>query len=321
MEPTRRTFLSAGAAAAGLGAAGCLDAVGLGDEEIAADGYAAFYPLWDFAEQVGGTALSFTEPVGTGRIGHGWSPDANLVPEVASTELFVYLDTPEFAWAQDIAATLKRDHPDVALIDLFSARDAVESEADNGGDGHVDHDPHIWLDPLIARQMVTMLGAELGAVAPDSEATITDNADAYAGEIDAVHEQLSSVVEDAALETAVLVGHNSFQYLANRYGFTLETPVGISPNAAASQEDIGRLLDVIDEKGIDTVLYDPFEAGASGEYPRLVETVFENSAVSEAEPLTPISGTTEQWETDGWGWIEQMTELNIPSLEAALNPE
>ncbi|WP_336326343.1 metal ABC transporter substrate-binding protein [Halovenus sp. HT40] len=327
MNPTRRQFLSAGAATAVLGTAGCLDVIGLGDEEVDADGYAAFFPLWDFAEHVGGEAMSFTEPVGTGRMGHGWSPDATLVPKVASTEVFVYLDTPEFSWAQDIARTLERDHPDVAVIDLFEVGEAAGDQEGDEHDGqgkdegsHVDHDPHVWLDPLRAEEMVRTLGEELGEVDPDNESTFADNADAYTAEIHSVDEQLTAIVEEATLDTAVLVGHNSFSYLSNRYDFTLETPVGISPNASASQEDIGNLLDVIDQQGIDTVLYDPFESGASGEYPQLVQTVFENSEVSEAEPLTPLSGTTDQWADNDWGWTEQMTEINIPSLEAALNP-
>jgi len=36
--------------------------------------------------------------------------------------------------------------------------------------------------------------------------------------------------------------------------------------------------------------------------------------------LTPVSGTTDQWEENGWGWIEQMEQVNIASLDAALNP-
>lgn len=319
MSPTRREVLGAGATTAMLGAAGCLDVIGLGDEEVAADGYAAFFPLWDFAEHVGGGEMSFTEPVGTGRIGHGWSPDADLVPEVASTEVFVYLDTPEFSWAQDVAQTLERDHPDVALVDLFGVGEGAGDHGDGGE--HVDHDPHVWLDPVRAEEMVRALGEELGEVDPDNESTFADNADSFAEEISDVDDRLASVVEEAALDTAVLVGHNSFSYLSDRYDFTLETPVGISPNASASQEDIGNLLDVIDQQGIDTVLYDPFESGASGEYPQLVQTVFENSEAEEAEPFTPISGTTERWTDNGWGWVEQMTEINIPSLEAAMNPE
>lgn len=331
MNPTRRQFLGASAATAAFGAAGCLDAVGLGDDGTDVDGYAAFFPLWDFAEHVGGGEMSFDEPVGTGRMGHGWSPDASLVPEVASTAVFVYLDNPEFSWAQDVARTLERDHPEVAVVDLFNVgegednheEDSHDDHEEDGHDGHnhVGHDPHIWLDPRRAEEMVRTLGEELGEVDPDNQSTFAENAEAFAEEIHGVDERLEAVVEAATLGTAVLVGHNSFQFLANRYGFTLETPVGISPNAAASQEDIGNLLDVIDRRDIDTVLYDPFEAGASGEYPQLVQTVFENSEVEEAEPLTPISGTTEQWKDDDWGWVEQMTEINVPSLEAALNPK
>lgn len=36
--------------------------------------------------------------------------------------------------------------------------------------------------------------------------------------------------------------------------------------------------------------------------------------------LSPVEGTIEEWAENDWGWVEQMEEVNIPSLEAALNP-
>ena len=50
----------------------------------------------------------------------------------------------------------------------------------------------------------------------------------------------------------------------------------------------------------------------------MVEVIFEHTDVEDAEPLSPASGTTAEWNDRGWGWIEQMEELNLPSLRAAL---
>ena len=99
------------------------------------------------------------------------------------------------------------------------------------------------------------------------------------------------------------------------------TPTGVSPDEAASFDDISGLVEVIEANGIDTVLYDPFEAAQPGEdVPQMVEAIFENSRAQNARMLSPVEGTTEEWAENDWGWVEQMEEVNIPSLEAALNP-
>jgi len=462
MSPTRRNVLKAGAGmVTASGFAGCLNAVGLGDDEIDADGYAIFFALHDWAEQVGGEELSFINPVGTGKMGHGWSPDANITSDVASTDMFIYLDTPEFDWARSIATNLERDYDDIAIVDLLDGlepylidfdsdggdqmpepdnsltlpqedlsefdiwdlrsqtqlgywhrsrdhwhgglpavqidaslpvgialkdseervlplgaeetyrvdartvggdEDAVDIEIDGStvefqgnalgeadivfeiyrgdelvydtandlttisvveeieSDGQF-HDPHTWLDPVIVQDMIDTLTTEFAALDPDNADVYEENAAEYKTRIQGVHEEFETMVDDAELDFAIFAGHDSYGYVERRYGFDLQTPVGVSPDASASRGDIIGLIETIDENGIDTILYDPFETTSPGEsYPDIVESILEESNAEHAEPLTPISGTTEEWDENGWGWIDQMEQINIPSLEAALNP-
>lgn len=53
----------------------------------------------------------------------------------------------------------------------------------------------------------------------------------------------------------------------------------------------------------------------------MVEVLLENTDADTYEPLTPVEGTTEEWNEQDWGWIEQMEELNLPSLRAALGAD
>jgi len=399
MNPTRRDVLKAGAGAAAAGSlAGCLDILGV-ETGSDADGYTMFFPLQALAEGVAGDEMTFDNPVGTGRMGHGWSPPANLVPDIVDTEAFIYLDSPEFPWAQDVAETLERDHPDdVRVIDLLTGVQSMliepgeshdhdgheeedghheedghdhQEEDDHDGhekedshheeDGHDDHqkeddhdgheekegdhdgheeedgdhggheeeggdhdhdafyDPHCWLDPLIAREMVDRLAEEFADIDSDSDGVYEENAADYRERITGVHGEFLEVVNDAELDVAVLAGHDSFGYLEHRYGFELATPTGVSANAEVSQRDLQGLIETIEDNGIDTILYDAFEAPAE-EYPQMVDTLLENTDATDAMPVSPVSGTTESWNDRGWGWVEQMTELNLPALEAALNP-
>ncbi|QKY15712.1 zinc ABC transporter substrate-binding protein [Halorubrum sp. CBA1229] len=330
MSHSRRSVLKRGAGllAAGTTAslAGCSGAADGGDAGFDG-GYAAFFTLSDWANRVAGDRASFENPVEVGRLGHGWTPDGNLAADVASTDAFVYLDSPEFAWAQDLAETLEADYDSVAVID---ALDGVEDdlldwdhshEGEAGDDGHEDdthdeesndgrrYDPHVWVDPVFAAAMVDTIATGLGEADPDNAEAYADNAAAYAEELDGVDAAFESIAERADRDVAVIAGHNSFQYLEARYGFRLHSPVGVSPQNEPSQSEIADTIELVNDEGIDTVLYDRFASTT------LAETIVENSDATEMAAVSPAGGTTREWNDAGYGYLEQMTEVNVPAFE------
>ncbi|MDB2242017.1 metal ABC transporter substrate-binding protein [Halorubrum ezzemoulense] len=347
MTHSRRSVLrrGAGLAVAGTAAslAGCTGNGGGGSEEFDS-GYAAFFTLNDWANEVAGDNASFEDPVDVGQLGHGWTPDGTLAADVAATDAFVYLDSPEFAWAQDLAATLESDYDTVATVDVLDGLegDLLEwnhshgeshdgeshdeeghDEGDHDGQGHDEgdhdngtrYDPHVWTDPVLAAEMVDTIATGLGEADPDNAEAYAANAEAYAADLDAIDDALRSIAEDAARDVAVLAGHNSFQYLEARYGFRLRSPVGVSPQNEPTQSEIADTIDLVDAEGIDVVLYDRFQS------PRLAESIVENSGATEAVPVTPAGGTTREWNDAGYGYLEQMTEINVPAFERAFGAQ
>ncbi|MDB9252102.1 metal ABC transporter substrate-binding protein [Halorubrum ezzemoulense] len=342
MTHSRRSVLRRGAelAVAGTAAslAGCTGNGGGSSEEFDS-GYAAFFTLNDWANEVAGDNASFEDPVDVGQLGHGWTPDGTLAADVAATDAFVYLDSPEFAWAQDLAATLESDYDTVATVDVLDGLegDLLEwnhshgeshdeeghDEGDHDGEGHDEgdhdngtrYDPHVWTDPVLAAEMVDTIATGLGEADPDNAEAYAANAEAYAADLDAIDDAFRSIAEDAARDVAVLAGHNSFQYLEARYGFRLRSPVGVSPQNEPTQSEIADTIDLVDAEGIDVVLYDRFQS------PRLAESIVENSGAAEAVPVTPAGGTTREWNDAGYGYLEQMTEINVPAFERAFGAQ
>ncbi|MDF9746581.1 metal ABC transporter substrate-binding protein [Natrinema salsiterrestre] len=350
MDFTRRALVKTGAGAVATGAlAGCLDDVG-GASAGFEDGYAAFFTLWDWAEQVSGDAVDFENPVGTGEAGHGWSPGGDLTREIASSGAFVYLDTAEFSWAQDIAATLEADYDSVTVIDgLAGLEDELlgwDHEVDAGGhddhnESHDDHgddneshdesdegghdhdetsiDPHVWLDPVLAQDVVTTIATGLADADPDNAETYEDNAAEYVAGLEDLDRQFEDLIDAADRRVAVFAGHDSFTYLQDRYGFDLHTPVGVSAQDQATTEDMAATIDLIDEEGIETVLYNPFKA-TDGSY-QMVENILEGSNATDAMPITHLSGTLGQWQEKGWGYRDQMEEINLPAFREVLDAQ
>ena len=378
-------LVTAGAAASMAGCTGDATSSGGGAAGGFEEGYAAFFTLHDWASQVAGDRVAFTDPVDVGQLGHGWEPDGDLIADVAATDAFVYLDSPEFAWAQDVASTLEADYDGVAVVDALAGveddllawdhdhdaegeHDSAEvddhseeddhdhaeeedhaeddhdhteedehghaeedehghaeedghdhaEEEDHAGDDHggtAQYDPHAWVDPVLAGDMVDTIADGLGAADPDNAEAYADNATAYIESLDSVHEAFERIAANATRDVAVLAGHNSFQYLEARYGFRLHSPVGVSPQNEPSGTQIAETVGLVDDEGIDTILYDRFES------PRLAETIVENSNATQTMAVSPAGGTIAEWNDAGYGYLEQMTEINVPAFEQAFGAQ
>jgi len=346
MQPTRRSFLGGVAGVAAGSAAGCVDGIGgQTSEEPNDEAYTAFFTLEEFTGAVAGDVLAVENPIPVGELGHHYEVSTQAQLDIARSRAFVYVDLDGFQrWAVDTAANLREDHPEVALVDAAADVDLLEASSDEhedghdgdgheegehdeenhdeenhdgkkGGHDHGDFDPHFWLDPVRAVGSVETVRDALVDADPDNAETYESNAAAYVEELEALHETFESALADRELDTVVVASHDSFRYLAERYGFDVHSPVGVSPNAEPGSAEIRDTIDVVDEHDIDVVLHDAFESS------NLAETVVADSGAETTMPLSPVAGQRTAWEEERWGYVEHMKEINLPALKAALNAE
>ena len=380
MNLTRRRALKSSAGALALGSlAGCLDDTAAADQAGFDSAYAAFFALADWSQAVAGDQATIENPVDFGQLGHGWEPDGDLPREVASTNAFVYLDTPEFGWAQDLASTLEADYETVAAIDGLAGLESemIEGGHDHGGahDGEDEHhngtegehhdehhnetegehhdehhnetegehhdehhnetegehhdeqseggehdhsgqlDPHVWVDPVLAQEVVINICEGFVEIDPENTETYESNAVTYNERLAELDSQYQQLVETAERSTVVLATHSSFAYVENRYGFDIHTVAGISPDAEPDPSEIAATVDLVDDNGIDVILYDRFESS------RLAETIVENSTATATAPVTAGAGTIQEWADEGLGYVEQMEEVTLPAFRQALGAE
>ncbi|WP_058365718.1 metal ABC transporter solute-binding protein, Zn/Mn family [Haloparvum sedimenti] len=188
---------------------------------------------------------------------------------------------------------------------------------ENTEDGHDEHehgdyDPHFWVDPVHAAESVETIVSGFQEADPDNAAVFSENGDAYVERLTALHEAFEAGLADRERDTVVVAAHNSYAYLADRYGLEVVSPQGVSPDAEPSQDEISAVVDLIDSEGIDVVLADHFGSDD------LANTVVRESSASRVEYLSPAEGTTQEWNERGWGYVEQMEEVNLPALQAAV---
>ena len=353
MGGTRRGFLRYGVGSvAAVSGAGCLNSLGGGTSDVeggdenGGDGNAAatasFYTLYDFTQNVGGDALGVENAVPTGQHGHGWEPQSDITADIIERDAFVHLGVDGFQrWADEIVAEVERNHEDDLTlipategIDLSEYGDHATDEHDHdhdqdrknrehaheneneGGREYGDYDPHFWVDPVKAQAAVENIRDGLVKADGENSDVYEGNAEEYLAELEALDERFEEGLADREHDVVVIAGHDSYQYLAERYDFEIHTPQGVSPDDEASPGEIAETIDLVEEEGIEYVLYDRFDGDT------LARTIVQEAdGAVDTAMLSPAESITEEWEAEGLDYVGQMEEINLPSLRRAVGAE
>ena len=125
------------------------------------------------------------------------------------------------------------------------------------GDVHPKGNPHYWLDPRNGARLAVAIGQRLAVIDPAHAADYRKAAKAFVAE-------LTSRLVDWRKQLAGLKGqpviayHNSMEYLADAFGFTIADEVEPKPGIAPSGAYLGQLLGTIRNRNIPLLIMEPF---------------------------------------------------------------
>jgi ABC-type Zn uptake system ZnuABC Zn-binding protein ZnuA len=143
---------------------------------------------------------------------------------------------------------------EAAMEEIEDLVHAFMDEEDHPHDDHDhgDFDPHIWLDPLNAKNMVRDIIEALVELLPEHEATIRANGQAYLAELEALHQSYLDLVANVEVLKIMHGGHNAFTYFTHRYNIQYVTPYrGFSSNAEPTPQALAEMIDLMNETGIE----------------------------------------------------------------------
>ncbi len=104
--------------------------------------------------------------------------------------------------------------------DTHDAEAETHAEDEHGHSG--EFDPHVWHDVQLTIQMVKTIRDGLIAALPDQQATLTANAQAYLDELAALDAEIVAKVATLPIaKRQIVTNHDTFQYFARRYQFTV----------------------------------------------------------------------------------------------------
>jgi zinc transport system substrate-binding protein len=245
------------------------------------------FPQYDFVRIIAGDRVDARLILPPGIEPHTFEPTPKDIVAIGKADLFIYTGDVMEPWAGRILEGIQ--DTGLQVIDASAGIDLVQPGADSpaetgssgddhdgdthDGDAHdeVEHDeeahdadahaegsdPHIWLDPMLAIEMVRNITDGLVAADPDHAAHYRDNADAYIAELKAFDAACQETFGHVDNRTIVYGGHFAFGYFARRYGLTHVSPyTGFSPDAEPTPRKIAELIDRIRELGTSTVYFE-----------------------------------------------------------------
>ncbi len=275
----------------------------------------SFYPLHFLTERIAGETATVTQVIPGGTEPHDYEPTPRQLAEVYDSQLLVMNGQGLDPWADRVRDLLEQKHVNILAAtqdaQLLSAvfDEHHDEEEDVAHDIEGEFDPHVWLDPVFMEAFAVRIRDALISVdrlnadiyRRQAEDLMTDLRvlDAY------FHRKLASCEKKK-----VIVSHDAFRYLAQRYGFETIALAGISPDEEPSPKHIADIIDTAKREDIKVIF---FEALLS---PKIADLVA-REAGAQALVLNPIESLTIDEAVQGESYLSLMRQ-NADNLSIAL---
>ncbi|MEH2140019.1 metal ABC transporter substrate-binding protein [Nostoc sp.] len=120
---------------------------------------------------------------------------------------------------------------------------------------HAQGNPHVWLDPVLAKQEVTNIRDGLIAADPANKATYEANAAAYIKELESLNGEFQQTLQKTPICTFITF-HDAFPYLAKRYNLKQVAVVQI-PEDQLSPTDVQNAVNAVKKYKVKALFSEP----------------------------------------------------------------
>jgi ABC-type Zn uptake system ZnuABC Zn-binding protein ZnuA len=145
---------------------------------------------------------------------------------------------------------------------------------------HKDTNPHLWMDPELARAYVRKIRDALIARDPAGRALYTRNAAAEDAKLVALEAWIRGKIATIPAESrAMIVFHNAWQYYDDRFGLRTIGVIEISPGQEPNPRQLSDLIALAEKNHVKAVFAEP-------EYsPKLVQALAESAGIKTVQNL------------------------------------
>lgn len=261
----------------------------------------SFYPLYDFTLHVAGDRAEVSSLVPPGIEPHDWEPTSGDVTKVRDADLLVINGAGFESWAEGIGARV--------IVNASEGLE-IEEELEEDEHGHEGVNPHIWLDPVLAKHQVDVIRAALVRADPAGANYYNDNAERFLAELDELDAFIRGELSSCE-KSDFIAFHNAFSRFAERYGLVQHSIHGISPEGELLPQKIEGTIALANDLGINVIYSEDLVDS------RLADVIADEIPGGRVLVLSPVEGISEEELDAGIGYIEKMRE-NVAALKEGL---
>jgi zinc/manganese transport system substrate-binding protein len=203
---------------------------------------ASFSILADLVRNVGGDRVEVAALIGRNQDSHAFEPSPADSRRVAGAKLVVVNGLGFEGWLDRLVRAAGNDVPLVVASTGVQPRERQGDETRIGRD-RAGVDPHAWQSVANVKRYVVNIRDALIKVDPAGQATYAANARAYLASLDALDQDIRSVIARIPPDRRRLItSHDAFGYFADAYGIAFLAPQGLSTDAEPSALAVARII-------------------------------------------------------------------------------
>jgi len=257
----------------------------------------SFYPIDEFVRKIGGDSIESSLLIPATIEPHDFEPTINQIQTVDSADVLVYNGLGIENWIAKINTAHKIDASNGLNVSYVDKRNMTI-------------DPHVWLDPLLAKKEVENIRDGLIMIDTNNRDTYFNNAKNFLNELENLDKTIRTGLESCKKKDFISF-HNSFSYFAKQYGLNQHSISDTGPEAEITSTRLAEIINIA--KSLDLhVIYSEELID-----PRYASIVAQEIPDSKVLVLSPIEGLTKNEQDARTGYITKMYE-NLSNLMVGL---
>jgi len=263
------------------------------------------FALYDIVKHIAKDTLHIVPLLPFGVDPHEYEPTPKTMISIEKSKLFLYSGAGLEPWIHGLS--FKNETLDLSkIVQLHKLEE--HDEKVHEGHHHEGIDPHYWLDVDNMKKMTKSITKALIRIAPEHKKLYLKNEDNYLLMLNRLDAELKNAFSSCLRDT-IIVNHNAFGYMAQRYGFEVESLSGLSPDAQANAKSIINLIKMIKEHNVSTIFFESFVSD------KAMRSIAQE-ADTKVDVLLPLANVSAE---DINASYEQLMKLNAAKLTKALS--
>ncbi len=196
----------------------------------------SFYPLYEFTKEIGKERIDVSIIVPTGMEPHDWEPRIQDLQKMQDADMIMINGAGFEGWVDDFVT----NNPNVLVVDTSEGIELMErSKIYEHAESN--KDPHIWLNPILAKKQVQNIANGLMKLDPEHTQYYQENANTYNTKLDLLDNKIRTELSDCSKKDFIAF-HDAFSYFAKEYDLNQYTIVGVDANAEPTATTLQEII-------------------------------------------------------------------------------